>query len=38
MGDMKMNISYDDKTDLLYLRIDLKQQDVINKKIDLLHT
>ena len=29
-----MNISYSDKSDLLYLRLDDTKQEVINKKID----
>lgn len=28
-----MNIEYNDKTDLLYLRLDSMKQDVINKKV-----
>jgi uncharacterized protein YuzE len=28
-----MNIEYNDKTDLLYIRLDDKKQDVINKRI-----
>ena len=28
-----MNISYDDKKDLLYIRLDDKAQDVINKRV-----
>lgn len=28
-----MNIQYDDKTDLLYFRLDERQQNVINKRI-----
>ncbi|MDA2909508.1 DUF2283 domain-containing protein [Nitrospiraceae bacterium AH_259_D15_M11_P09] len=28
-----MKIYYDDKTDLLYLRFDERQQDVINKRV-----
>lgn len=28
-----MNLVYDDKTDLLYIRLDDKKQDVINKRI-----
>jgi len=28
-----MNIVYNDKTDLLYIRLDDKKQDVINKRI-----
>ncbi len=28
-----MNINYDDKTDLLYIRFDDRKQDVINKRV-----
>ena len=28
-----MNIFYNDKTDLLYLRLDDKKQDIINKRV-----
>ena len=28
-----MNITYDDKTDLLYIRLDDRKQDVINKRV-----
>ena len=28
-----MNIAYNDKTDLLYLRLDDRKQDVINKRV-----
>ena len=28
-----MNISYDDKTDLLYLRLDETKQDIINRRV-----
>ncbi len=28
-----MNITYDDKSDLLYIRFDDKTQDVINKRV-----
>ncbi|MEK7881022.1 MAG: DUF2283 domain-containing protein [Deltaproteobacteria bacterium] len=28
-----MNIVYDDKTDLLYIRLDDRKQDVINKRV-----
>jgi uncharacterized protein YuzE len=28
-----MNITYNDKTDLLYIRLDDKKQDVINKRV-----
>ena len=33
MGEIKMNINYNDKTDLLYIRFDSRKQDVINKRI-----
>lgn len=32
-GLIKMNISYNDKTDLLYIRIDDEKQDVMNKRV-----
>jgi uncharacterized protein YuzE len=28
-----MNITYNDKTDLLYIRLDDRKQDVINKRV-----
>jgi uncharacterized protein YuzE len=28
-----MNIAYNDKTDLLYIRLDDRKQDVINKRV-----
>ncbi len=28
-----MNIGYNDKTDLLYIRLDDKKQDVINRRV-----
>lgn len=28
-----MNITYNDKTDLLYIRLDERKQDVINKRV-----
>ncbi|MBI5789767.1 MAG: DUF2283 domain-containing protein [Candidatus Schekmanbacteria bacterium] len=28
-----MNISYNDKTDLLYIRLDEKKQELINKRL-----
>lgn len=31
MGGIKMNIIYNDKTDLLYIRLDDRKQEVINK-------
>jgi uncharacterized protein YuzE len=33
MGEMNMNILYNDKTDLLYIRLDDRRQEVINKRI-----
>jgi uncharacterized protein YuzE len=33
MGERKMNIIYNDKTDLLYIRLDNKKQPVVNKRI-----
>jgi len=32
-GRDKMNIVYNDKTDLLYIRLDDRKQDVINKRV-----
>lgn len=32
-GRCKMNIAYNDKTDLLYIRLDDRKQDVINKRV-----
>ena len=32
-GRSKMNISYSDKSDLLYIRLDERKQDVINKRV-----
>ncbi|PIU18240.1 MAG: hypothetical protein COT16_02875 [Elusimicrobia bacterium CG08_land_8_20_14_0_20_44_26] len=32
-GRIKMNVFYNDKTDLLYLRLDNKNQEIINKRI-----
>jgi len=32
-GRDKMNIFYNDKTDLLYIRLDDKKQDVINRRV-----
>ncbi|MFP4642045.1 MAG: hypothetical protein ACLFPU_07705 [Dehalococcoidia bacterium] len=29
----KMNILYDDRTDLLYSRLDDRQQEVVNKRV-----
>ncbi|MBI5417521.1 DUF2283 domain-containing protein [Candidatus Poribacteria bacterium] len=28
-----MNITYNDKTDLLYIRLDSKKQDIINRRV-----
>jgi uncharacterized protein YuzE len=33
MGKTKMNILYNDKTDLLYIRLDDKKQDTINRRV-----
>jgi uncharacterized protein YuzE len=33
MGGVKMNITYNDKTDLLYIRLDDRKQDVINRRV-----
>jgi uncharacterized protein YuzE len=32
-GRCKMNIVYNDKTDLLYIRLDDKKQEVINRRV-----
>jgi len=32
-GGYKMNILYDDKKDLLYIRLDDSAQDVVNKRV-----
>ncbi|MBM4147243.1 MAG: DUF2283 domain-containing protein [Nitrospira sp.] len=32
-GRCKMHIVYNDKTDLLYIRLDDKKQDVINRRV-----
>ncbi|MBM4139910.1 MAG: DUF2283 domain-containing protein [Nitrospira sp.] len=32
-GRNKMNIVYNDKTDLLYIRLDDRKQDVINRRV-----
>ena len=32
-GRDKMNIAYNDKTDLLYIRFDDRRQEVINRRI-----
>jgi uncharacterized protein YuzE len=33
VGGDKMNIIYNDKTDLLYIRLDDRKQDVINRRV-----
>jgi uncharacterized protein YuzE len=33
MGGRKMNIFYNDKTDLLYIRLDDRKQNVMNKRV-----
>jgi uncharacterized protein YuzE len=33
MGRLKMQILYNSKTDLLYLRLDERRQEVINKRV-----
>ncbi len=33
MGELKMNIIYNDKADILYFRLDDRQQELINKRI-----
>jgi predicted RNase H-like HicB family nuclease len=33
MGGNEMNILYNDKTDLLYIRLDDRKQNVVNKKV-----
>jgi uncharacterized protein YuzE len=33
MGELKMNIIYNDKTDILYFRLDDRKQELINKRI-----
>lgn len=32
-GRGKMNVFYNDKTDLLYIRLDDKKQEVVNKRV-----
>jgi uncharacterized protein YuzE len=32
-GRYKMNVFYNDKTDLLYIRFDNRKQDVINRRV-----
>ncbi len=33
MGRIKMNILYNDKTDLLYIRLDDRKQEIINRRV-----
>jgi uncharacterized protein YuzE len=33
MGELKVKIYYDDKKDLLYIRFDEKNQQIINKRV-----
>jgi uncharacterized protein YuzE len=33
MGGVRMEIHYDDKTDLLYIRFDKRKQQVVNKRV-----
>jgi len=33
MGRIDMNILYNDKTDLLYIRLDDKKQEIINRRV-----
>jgi uncharacterized protein YuzE len=33
MGGMTMNIVYNDKRDLLYIRFDERKQEVVNRKV-----
>jgi uncharacterized protein YuzE len=33
VGGIKMNIIYNDKTDLLYIRLDDRKQEVINRRV-----
>jgi uncharacterized protein YuzE len=32
-GRNKMQVSYNDKTDLLYIRLDDRKQDVVNRRV-----
>lgn len=32
-GSLKMHVSYNDRTDLLYIRLDDRKQDVINRRV-----
>jgi uncharacterized protein YuzE len=33
VGGSKMNVIYNDKTDLLYIRLDDRKQEVINRRV-----
>lgn len=33
MGGIKINIFYDDEKDLLYIRLDDRRQDIINRRV-----
>jgi uncharacterized protein YuzE len=33
MGGIEMNITYNSNTDLLYIRIDEKKQDMVNRQV-----
>jgi uncharacterized protein YuzE len=33
MGGTRMNIMYNDKTDLLYIRLDDRKQDITNRQV-----
>jgi uncharacterized protein YuzE len=33
MGSIKMNILYNDKTDLLYIRLDDRKQEIVNRRV-----
>lgn len=33
-GRFNMHVHYNDKTDLIYIRLDEKKHDVINKRVD----
>jgi uncharacterized protein YuzE len=32
-GSLKMHVSYNDRTDLLYIRLDDRKQDVTNRRV-----
>ena len=34
MEEIKMEVTYNEKTDLLYLRMDTQKQKILNKRID----